>query len=88
MYYQLPNGKVITITIEQYLEITDLDIQYLMSIDYGEHIIDPFTGSSVEKNSSKEYDFDYVSSDELDINEIADDSSPFDDIIDLSAETE
>lgn len=88
MYYQLPNGKVITITIEQYLEITDLDIQYLMSIDYGEHIIDPFTGSAVEKNSSKEYDFDFVSSDEYDINEIADDSSPFDDIIDLSAETE
>ena len=88
MYYQLPNGKVITITIEQYLEITDLDIQYLMSIDYGEHIIDPFTGSAVEKNSNKEYDFDFVSSDEYDINEIADDSSPFDDIIDLSAETE
>jgi hypothetical protein len=88
MYYQLPNGKVITITIEQYLEITDLDIQYLMSIDYGEHIIDPFTGSSVEKNSNKEYDFDFVNSDEYDINDIADDSSPFDDVIDLSAETE
>ena len=88
MYYQLPNGKVITITIEQYLEITDLDIQYLMSIDYGEHIIDPFTGSAVEKNSVKEYDFDFVSLDENDINNIADDSSPFDDIIDLSAETE
>jgi len=88
MYYQLPNGKVITITIEQYLEITDLDIQYLMSIDYGEHIIDPFTGSAVEKNSNKEYDFDFVCSDEYDINEIADDSLPFDDIIDLSAGTE
>jgi hypothetical protein len=88
MYYQLPNGKVVTITIEQYLEITDLDIQYLMSIDYGEHIIDPFTGSAVETNSYKEYDFDFVSSDEYDINDIADDSLPFDDIIDLSAETE
>lgn len=88
MYYQLPNGKVITITIEQYLEITDLDIQYLMSIDYGEHIIDPFTGSAVEKNSNKEYDFDFVNSEEYDINNIADDLSPFDDIIDLSAETE
>ena len=88
MYYQLPNGKVITITIEEYLEITDLDIQYLMSIDYGEHIIDPFTGSAVEKHSVKEYDFDFVSLDENDINNIADESSPFDDIIDLSAETE
>lgn len=88
MYYQLPNGKVITITIDQYLEMTDLDIQYLMSIDYGEHIIDPFTGSAVEKNSQKEYNFDYVSSDEYDITNIADDASPFDDIIDISAETE
>ena len=88
MLYQLPNGKVVHLTVEEYLDLTDLDIQYLMSIDYGEHIIDPFTGSAVEKNSNKEYDFDFVSSDELDINEIADDSSPFDDIIDLSADTE
>jgi hypothetical protein len=59
MLYQLPNGKVVNITIEEYLEITDLDIQYLMSIDYGEHIVDPFTGSAVENNiKEKAYDFD------------------------------
>jgi hypothetical protein len=42
MLYQLPNGKVLYNSIEEYLELTDLDIQYLMSIDFGEHIVDPF----------------------------------------------
>ena len=84
MYYQLPNGKVITITIEEYLEITDLDIQYLMSIDYGEHIIDPFTGSAVEKTNQKEYDFDFVSLEDEEIGDIPSDDDPFDEIIDIS----
>ena len=84
MLYQLPNGKVINITIEEYLEITDLDIQYLMSLDFGEHIIDPFTGSAVENNrKEKVYDFDFVPADE-DENLYISDDEPFDDIIDLT----
>jgi hypothetical protein len=83
MYYQLPNGKVVTITIEEYLELTDLDVQFLMSVDYGEFIVDPFTGSAVEKNSKKEYDFEFLSHDDVDINNIPDDGIAFDDIIDL-----
>jgi hypothetical protein len=83
MLYQLPNGKVISISIEEYLELTDLDVQYLMSIDYGEHIIDPFYASAVEKKGIKSYDFDHVTGDE-ELENIADDSVPFDDIIDLS----
>jgi hypothetical protein len=31
MQYQLPNGKVIYLSIEQFLEMTDQDIQFLMS---------------------------------------------------------
>mgnify|MGYP000901766156 FL=1 len=50
MQYQLPNGKVVNLSIEEYLDLTDEDVQYLMSLDYGEHILDPFTGSAVEKN--------------------------------------
>jgi hypothetical protein len=84
MLYQLPNGKVINITIEEYLEITDLDIQYLMSLDFGEHIVDPFTGSAVEHNrKEKAYDFDFVPADD-DENYYISDDEPFDDIIDLS----
>lgn len=84
MYYQLQNGKVVYLSIDEYLELTDLDIQYLMSIDYGEFIVDPFTGSAVEKTSQKEYDFDYVSTDDEDINNIVSDDDPFDEIIDIS----
>jgi hypothetical protein len=84
MLYQLPNGKVINITIEEYLEITDLDIQYLMSLDFGEHIVDPFTGSAVEHNrKEKSYDFEFVPIDEEENYYISDDE-PFDDIIDLT----
>jgi len=85
MQYQLPNGKVIHLSIEEYLDLTDEDVQYLMSIDYGEHIRDPFTGSAVENNTrDKYYDFDFLSQDDEDLNDIISDDQPFDDIIDLS----
>lgn len=84
MIYQLPNGKVIQLTIEEYLALTDLDIQYLMSIDYGEHIIDPFLGSAVEKNTrEKHIDTDFLSLEDYDLNDIPSDDFLFDDIIDL-----
>ena len=85
MQYQLPNGKVVHLSIEEYLDLTDEDVQYLMSIDYGEHIGDPFTGSAVEKNTrDKYYDFDFLSQDDEDLNDVISDDQPFDDIIDLS----
>lgn len=84
MLYQLPNGKVIHISIEEFLDLTDEDIQYLMSIDYGEYIKNPFSGSAVDDNTKeKYYDFDFLG-DEDDINNISSDDDPFDDIIDLS----
>ena len=84
MLYQLPNGKVIFLTVEQFLELTDEDIQYLMSVDFGEHIINPFSESAVVENTKeKYYDFDYLPNDEDDIDNIASDDEPFDDIIDL-----
>jgi hypothetical protein len=84
MLYQLPNGKVVHLSVEEFLDLTDEDIQYLMSIDYGEHIRDPFIGSAVEKNTKeKYYDFDYLADDENE-NDIISDDEPFDDIIDLS----
>ena len=85
MIYQLPNGKVIHLSIEEFLDLTDQDIQYLMSIDYGEHIRDPFSGSAVEKNTKeKYYDFEFLSVDDEVLNDIISDDQPFDDIIDLS----
>lgn len=84
MIFQLPNGKCIYLSIDQYLDLTDLDIQYLMSIDYGDHIINPFTDSAVVSNSKeKVYDFDYLIDDD-NMDNIVSDDEPFDDIIDLT----
>ena len=59
MMYQLPNGKVIHISIEEYLNLTHEDIQYLMAGDYGDHIINPFKNSVINKSKSeKSSDFD------------------------------
>jgi len=83
MLYQLPNGKVIYLTIDQFLELTDLDIQFLMSKDFGDHIVNPFTDSAIIRTKrEKYYDFDYLPDDENMDNFISDDE-PFDDIIDL-----
>jgi hypothetical protein len=84
MLYQLANGKVIYISIEQFLELSDQDIQYMMSIDYGEYAPNPFTDSAIIQNTKeKHYDFDYLPDDENNNDTISDDE-PFDDIIDLT----
>jgi len=51
MIYQLPNGKIINITVEQYLELSDSDIDYLVSINFGDFPSshNPFDGSVIGK---------------------------------------
>lgn len=65
MLYQLPNGKTIYLSIEEYLNLTDADIQYLVSCNFGETIVNPFSGSAIKSNSKeKVYDFsDYPDED-------------------------
>jgi hypothetical protein len=83
-YYQLSNGKTIYLTIDQYLDLSDDDIQYMISVDYGDQILNPFTDSAVVENvKEKYYDFDYLPDDESDDNSVSDDE-PFDDVIDIS----
>jgi hypothetical protein len=80
-YYQLPNGKTIYISIEEYLDLTDQDIQYYMSINAGQSIQNPWHGSAVkrvEKNYIEEeedvHDPDpYEDPRDEDIDEILDD---------------
>jgi len=55
MLYQLPNGKVIEISTEQYLEMSDEEFEYLVAYNYGELIEDPWFGSVISKaDNSKE----------------------------------
>lgn len=50
MIYQLANGKVIHLSIEEYLQLTDDDMKLLISANAGESILDPFQGSVLEDN--------------------------------------
>ena len=54
MNYQLPNGKVIYISIEEYLSLTDEDIQHLIALDYGDTVNNPFSGSAVDTKGKME----------------------------------
>lgn len=51
MIYQLPNGKVIQISVEQYLDLTDEDIQYLCnpSHNHGNYPTSLWFNSSLSK---------------------------------------
>jgi hypothetical protein len=72
MIYSLPNGKVIHLTIEEYLDLTDQDIQFLMSIDAGVHNTSgPWFGSSIKTKDTSWVDkededksIDYIPEDE------------------------
>ena len=85
MVYQLPNGKCVYLSIEEYLSLTHEDIQYLIAGDYGDHIVNPFKGSTIDFKSrtKKNYDFEDVASTE-DQNIMPNDDDPFDDMINLS----
>jgi hypothetical protein len=49
MLYQLPNGKVIEISTEQYLEMSDEELEYLIAYNYGDVMEDPWFGSVLHK---------------------------------------
>jgi len=49
MQYQLPNGKVIQLSMEEYLSLTDRDLQYLLSINSGEYVTNLWKGSVLNK---------------------------------------
>lgn len=51
MLYNLPNGKVIEISVDQFLDMEDEEFEYLMSINFGEPIENPFFGSVLENKS-------------------------------------
>lgn len=56
MLYQLPNGKVIEISTEQYLDMSDEDFEYLIAYNYGEVMEDPWFGSVLTKKDNSKDD--------------------------------
>lgn len=49
MLYQLPTGKVIEISTEQYLDMSDEELEYLIAYNYGDVQEDPWFGSVLKK---------------------------------------
>lgn len=67
MFFQLPTGKTIYLSIDEYLNLTDSDIQYLIATNSGDSIINPFMGSAVNRNSNEPYikeEYDYYCDDD------------------------
>jgi len=54
MLYQLPNGKVIEISTEQYFEMTDEELEYLIAYNYGDVQEDPWFGSILLKQEKED----------------------------------
>lgn len=77
MLYQLSTGKTISISIEQFLELTDEDEQYLISLNYGDVILSPFFRSVihdkkevVEEIDENDESIDYnTESDEIEVSQ-------------------
>jgi hypothetical protein len=51
MLYQLPNGKVIEMSTEQYIEMSDEELEYLIGFNYGEVLENPWFGSAISKKN-------------------------------------
>jgi len=56
MIYQLPNGKIVFISVEQYLDLSDDDINYLCNPanNHGNYPGSLWTGSTISKKTRSE----------------------------------
>jgi hypothetical protein len=52
MYYQLPNGRVIEMSTEQYLDMSDEELEYLIAFNYGDIYENPWHGSILSKHDT------------------------------------
>ena len=56
MIYQLPNGRIIEMSLEQYLEMDDMEIRDLNGLgkEYTSDITNPFYKSAVKNTGKKD----------------------------------
>jgi len=52
MYYQLPNGRVIEMSTEQYFDMSDEELEYLIAYNYGDIYENPWHGSILSKHDN------------------------------------
>lgn len=56
MLYQLPTGKVIEISTEQFFEMSDEELEYLIAYNYGDVIENPWHRSILTKQTKDLYE--------------------------------
>ena len=63
MLYQLPNGRIINLTVEEFLNLSDNDIQDLNGMNVGDYPTSNWHGSAIKKDKKstqqKEISLDY-----------------------------
>jgi hypothetical protein len=60
MIYQLPNGGCIELSVEQYLNMSDAELDYLNAQGAGDHIDNPWFGSVLSKQIVTELDEEFI----------------------------
>ena len=83
MIYQLPNGKSIEMSIEQYLRMSDDELKNMVAYNFGEEFNDPFIFSVLRHGPARE-DIEEELEDDFSEEEIEDllDVAPEDKIFD------
>lgn len=59
MLYQLPDGRVINLSVEEYLGMSDQELQSLSATNLGRYATSPWDGSAI-KNKKKIQEFGNV----------------------------
>lgn len=73
MIINLPNGKSIEVSLEVYLRMTDDDFEYLMSMNWGDEVNNPFIASVLVHGEARiDDDEDEEIADELDPDTLSD----------------
>ena len=74
MLFQLPTGKTIYLSVDEFLNLTDSDVQYLVATNSGTSILNPFCGSAVNKNAGERYKdvSDDIEPEEIEVNDYED----------------
>lgn len=87
MLVQLPNGKTVSMSIEQYLALDDEDIQYMISKNCGSTASSPWCGSAVKKPGPKirrededPDDDEGLDEEELELDDVPENEFPVEDI--------
>ena len=72
MIINLPNGKSVEVSLEVYLRMTDDDFEYLMCLNYGDEVYNPFVASVLVHGESKLIEDEEDESDESDLDTLSD----------------